>query len=206
VNLEADKWSVKMEPAQSSAISRWVKEELPTWGEFMNQFYLPRAINFDDEEWPEKDPYWGISKRKLIVGLACNQLNKMIIEDGCSSNPDLRFFIHDPQQRALSHDYAKIQEGIIYTISDPSGRLNPFINNYAIRRGLNLHFRGVLQMIDFAKEEFPKPIDWEVVAQIIKEMIEYFAEPIGWKDKDGKPLPTESSPHLCQGVGADPAL
>lgn len=63
--------------------SLYAKEELPTWNEVYNEWYLNKIWNYNknDPTHQELDPYWKIPKRKMLIGLICNQFNKMLFED-----------------------------------------------------------------------------------------------------------------------------
>ncbi len=63
--------------------SLYAKEELPTWNEVYNEWYLNKIwdYNRDNHDHQELDPYWKIPKRKMLIGFVCNQFNKMLFED-----------------------------------------------------------------------------------------------------------------------------
>ena len=59
--------------------SIFIKEELPTWNELYNEFYVKR--NFSASQRDPEDPYWGIPHTLYLLATVCNQLNKMLWED-----------------------------------------------------------------------------------------------------------------------------
>jgi len=78
--------------------SIYAKEELPTWNELYNEFWLGEVFSYDPDNPdhnvvgvpPNSDPvtivqhidmFWKLPHRKLLLGWVCNQLNKMIFED-----------------------------------------------------------------------------------------------------------------------------
>jgi hypothetical protein len=170
--------------------SRWSKEDLPTWSQFMNEFYLKKIYFYDVRDTPERDPYWLINKRQLILALACNQLNKMIIEDGLCKNELLRFFI---TTHVIDHNVEMIKKGMIYTLDMPNGDTNPSITNWEDRSFIsNLPRKGEMMCYDFRFEgndpDHPYnyfPMRWSTVERIIMNMIDYFNEPIGWNNGKG---------------------
>lgn len=65
--------------------SIFVKEDLPTWNEFYYEFCINMSScrRYDsDNEYDEEDKYWIIPRRLYLLATACNQLNKMLWEDG----------------------------------------------------------------------------------------------------------------------------
>jgi len=65
-------------------VSKYAKEELPTWDELYNQFYVPQVCDYNpnDPNHQQIDLYWNLPHRKLLLGWICNQLNKILYEDG----------------------------------------------------------------------------------------------------------------------------
>ena len=64
--------------------SDYVKEELPTWNEIYNEFWLKKIFTYDNfiTDDNKLDSYWKIPYRKYLLGLICNQFNKNLFEDG----------------------------------------------------------------------------------------------------------------------------
>ncbi len=46
----------------------------------------------------------------------------------------------------------------------------------------------------------------EVIRFVLKDVINYFENGIGWKDVEGNILPSDQPSKKCEGVGFDPAL
>lgn len=65
-------------------VSKYAKEELPTWNEVYNEFYLSGHAFYNSEHphQQELDPYWKLPRLKVLIATVCNQLNKMLYEDG----------------------------------------------------------------------------------------------------------------------------
>lgn len=64
--------------------SRYLHDELPTWNEVYNEFWLNKAFSYNEERDSErKDPYLNIPYRKYLLMMMCNQLNKNLYEDNC---------------------------------------------------------------------------------------------------------------------------
>lgn len=65
-------------------VSIYTKEELPTWAEVYEDFYLNKSFTYDphDPTHQEPDLYWKIPRRKYLLSIICNQFNKMLFEDG----------------------------------------------------------------------------------------------------------------------------
>lgn len=59
--------------------SAYVKEELPTWSEVYEDFYLNKIFTYDGES--DMDLYWKIPHNKFLIAVVCNQFNKMLYED-----------------------------------------------------------------------------------------------------------------------------
>lgn len=62
--------------------SLYAKEELPTWDELYSEFYKKQTFFYDPKRENVLDPYWGIPRDIVLLATCCNQLNKLIFEDG----------------------------------------------------------------------------------------------------------------------------
>lgn len=64
--------------------SIYTKEELPTWAEVYEDFYMNKFFVYDpnDPSHQRLDLYWKIPRRKYLLSVICNQFNKMLFEDG----------------------------------------------------------------------------------------------------------------------------
>lgn len=65
-------------------LSIYTKEELPTWDEVYNEWYKNQQFIYDqdDEKCQKMDLYWKIPHSIYLLITVCNQLNKMLYEDG----------------------------------------------------------------------------------------------------------------------------
>jgi len=127
--------------------SIYTKEELPTWSEVYEEFYLNKIYSYDPNNPDDQveDTYWKIPHKKYLIATICNQFNKMLYEDGlmnqvCSELSKeinyevkaLQFICGDFYKSEIVYDakifntfFDKIYE--IYTIPLPTGKQNPFI-------------------------------------------------------------------------------
>lgn len=146
-------------------VSLYTKDELPTWTELYAECYCGEKFCYDPKNVGHqiRDPYWNIPKRKFILATVCNQLNKMLFEDGKLAETlafisseilpgtiDIRFScepIDDGVSKMMSSDDkehwarcvtdALVGEKFthpIYTIPNPNGTPNFFIINKTIPR------------------------------------------------------------------------
>lgn len=120
--------------------SLYSKDELPTFHEMYFRFYLTKTFSCDINT-TVFDPYWKIPVDKFILVTACNQLNKMIFEDGFDKDlksvnkeyDDFRFILSDGN--LTTKDYTEKFFGgtktppPIYTIPLPNGNLSQYITN-----------------------------------------------------------------------------
>lgn len=67
---------------ETQALSKYCKDELPTWDEFYNVFFTNKEYLYNPCTHLKIDPYWNKPYRKLLLAWSTNQLNKMILEDG----------------------------------------------------------------------------------------------------------------------------
>lgn len=59
----------------------YVKSDLPTYMEFVD-FINSKNYIYDVNDENEKDMYWEVDKKKWLITVCCNQINKMFFEDG----------------------------------------------------------------------------------------------------------------------------
>ena len=59
--------------------SMFMKEELPTWHEFYNEWYKKKLFHYTNDD-SEIDHYWKVPKTYWLIARCCNQLNKMLWE------------------------------------------------------------------------------------------------------------------------------
>jgi len=62
-------------------VSTYAKEELPTWQEMYNWLQKKEYIH-DPSVDDYIEQYWNIHHRLYTIAIVCNELNKMIFEDG----------------------------------------------------------------------------------------------------------------------------
>ena len=144
-------WKIDENGERVYKVSKYAKEELPTWNEVYNDFYhgmflqndiMYSEINRSDND--VIDPYWKIPRKKFLLATVCNQFNKMLCEDGYEQmlvdhiNTSSIYGIRDTDVcRNVRFDLQDIEVGqkyfdsfpIIFTIKHPNGIKNPFIVN-----------------------------------------------------------------------------
>lgn len=198
--------------------SKYAKEELPTWSEMFNEFYKGNITTYDpnDSSHIEEDLYWHLPHRKMLLGWICNQLNKMLFEDGRRDDilnlvnnnyEDLKnrvtnvYFILKPS--VIDEDIEKLYHWdnmpVIYTCELPSTKKrsifasdSPSINIKTLEGNLELKVIIDIKVSTFtvASDEESSYIFWDIVDELLKDMIEYFnGDLVGWKDDDGNIIP-----------------
>ncbi len=149
-------WTTDQNGERKYKVSIYAKEELPTWDEMYNQFYLEQVFSYDPKNPADQEPdiYWKLPRKKVLLAAACNQLNKMIFEDGMyhplmdfiSKNIlkdciDIRFTCEPIDNTTATGEKLKemwtmiISDRLIgtpyphpiYTFPFPNGHPNPFI-------------------------------------------------------------------------------
>lgn len=77
-------WKKDVNGEMKYHLSIYSKEELPTWSEVYEEFYLKNQFIYDPNgaDALDLDLYWKIPKRKYLLAIVCNQFNKMLFEDG----------------------------------------------------------------------------------------------------------------------------
>ena len=78
-------WITDDKGNKSYKVSLYTKNELPTWNEVYNEYWL-KTINIyipdsSDPDMHIEDPYWKIPRRIVLLAMIANQLNKMLFED-----------------------------------------------------------------------------------------------------------------------------
>ena len=97
--------------------SIFVKEELPTWNEMYEDFWLGKVYDYDKTKCTEYTKYWNIPIKLFILGIACNQLNKMILE-----SEDIKRFIVDKYNENMYFSKLRYDDEVYFS-------LNPIENN-----------------------------------------------------------------------------
>lgn len=77
-------WITNKDGVKEYKPSIYAKEELPTWDEIFHVWFEKKMFYYhpDNSEHQELAPYWNIPYRKYMILIICNQLNKMLFEDG----------------------------------------------------------------------------------------------------------------------------
>lgn len=136
-------WIITENGERKYSISIYAKEELPTWGEVYDDFYLKKSFIYDPVEHQELDLYWKIPRRKYLLATVCNQFNKMLFENGirkdlinflnkkdiCRNIEDIRFICETVESYDIEYEKFLGSDTAppIYTFPLPSGLNNPFI-------------------------------------------------------------------------------
>lgn len=209
------------------------KECLPTWDQMYNEFFLNKMFTYDpaSKDQQDIDPYWKRPHRKMLLGWACNQLNKMIFEDKVNVVPfaneefkiecdEVRFTLTDDKLSSLQQTEEEcIEKGIpppiiecdmpsslgmksLFSTGHPSVNIDMY--NYYTYLTVCMYKRKIPQ--HFCTTTYHKFQLFQVIAFVMKSIITYFERGIGWKDEHGNVIPSEPASHNCQGAGIDPAL
>lgn len=154
--------------------SVYAKEELPTWSEVYEEFYLGKQYTYsiNDPNDQTMDPYWKIPHKKFLIATVCNQFNKMIFEDGlkdeilselskefCTEITGLKFtcgkLFYPDICIKCTKDNDEVFNNIttIYTIPNPSGKPNPFITSNCHRENITeindvIELHPIIRIID----------------------------------------------------------
>lgn len=172
----------------------YCKDDLPTWHEMYYEFWNKKLFYFDPSDHNELDLYWNTEHNRMILGFACNQLNKMISD----SKEQLLSFIYDILNDLnirnfyfiLSNDIEISEEGIpcIYSLKIPSTKkFSIFSSNHKrkdlaeINKKVELKLILVKSSYDFQIITIDNPKFKEILNKIMIPIIDYFTEPIGWK-------------------------
>jgi len=209
-------------------VSLYCKDELPTWAELYNDFWMKKTFNYDSKniEHQTLDQYWKIPYRKILLAQICNQLNKMIFEDdvdvisflnttfklGCT---DFRYLLMKKDSDITGIDKTLMFAGLppqVYTCKIPStGNHSIFITNKHPRIDID-DLDDQFQLVGIVDNDLRsikpdnKDIFMSTIEFIILEAIKYFEDGIGWKDGEGNIIPSDPLTNRCAGVGIDPAL
>jgi len=214
-------------------VSIYDKDCLPTWEELYNQFYKKRMFNYEPHNRGhnfQNDPFWNRPTRKMLLAWGCNQLNKMVFEDGVDVAQFLRCKYGSPFEKVhfVLVNGSSIKEGEqilsdeiidliqlkgappIYSCKLPStGGLSLFTSNYP---HIDIdELDHPIQIVAVASTDVGLSVPTseeleEVIRFVIKDVINYFENGIGWKDAEGNILPSDQPSKKCEGAGFDPAL
>lgn len=208
--------------------SIYAKEELPTWIEMYEEFWMKKIFKYDKEN-PndaELDIYWNIPRKKFIMATACNQLNKMLMEnpefhdkvidhihstnkDSCLKSGIENIYFVMLKSDNMNDDFDDLP--VIFTFPHPKGIKNPFILSDTPRIDISddssytmsLVIRGLFNLRMFNNSK----VFLSTLEFMMKDIIDYFeGEGIGWKDENGHLLENKKDEIGCNGSGFDPAL
>lgn len=196
-------------------LSRYVKEELPTWAE-MHEWYQHYQEHYQAQDGGgpcyykpgdegEIERYWRIPRSLYLLALVCNQMNKMLAEDGYldmikKTLSDQNILINKIFFMLTKNGDLRDDTPWIYTFQDVND--NPFILNKDIRSMVSPDDEYQLTIVvdegDMVSHSLNsdrmKMIKELTFETLFKEVEEYFKEPIGWKDENGnliEPKPVE---------------
>ena len=214
---------------EKKTISLYCKDELPTWSEIYEEFWTKKLFTYDpgNLEHQEEDPYWKRPRRKLMLAWGCNQLNKIIFEDGLNIipfiNENFEGFSCEKVQFILAEDpyvsLPTIQDSVlcdigppkIYTCKLPSTDEHSIFMTKYPRIDIDTITKPVeLVVILESSDECTMETDEDELLKIIEfvlgHVIAYFENGVGWKDNNGNVIPSDPVTRACEGVGYDPAL
>ena len=216
-------WKNKEDGTSEYVLSNYTTEELPTWSEMYNGF--KNIDSYDDK------PYGETTYKKYIISVVCNQLNKMIFEDGydipvmkylkehVSENIiDCRFIAEDIDLDNLSLNdiiskYSiseKIPFIYAYNKDDIFVAASKAQRIYITSEGINITSVKMIMKISNGESYKLQVLkegncDYEHIMDILFECYKsYFGDSIGWKDKNGNVIWTTPNNRCTSGY--DPAL
>lgn len=199
--------------------SMYTKEELPTWAEVYEDFYLGKQYSYDPTNPSDNecyDLYWKIPRKKFLIATVCNQFNKMIFEDNLKDqileeiNSHIAGKISNIQFRASMFEplYMNIIIPPIYTIPHPSGTMNIFAISNDYRIDINkIESMKITAIIDISMHgstvtRFVNDNELNIIIEaMIKPFKDYFTGEIGWKDSEGNPIEGDPNCRNCTGAG-----
>ena len=214
-------------------VSIYDKDCLPTWEELYNQFYKKRMFNYEPHNRAhifQNDHYWNRPIRKMLLAWGCNQLNKMIFEDGVDVAQFLRCKYGSLFEKVhfILVNGTSIKEGEqilddeiidltqlkcappIYSCKVPStGEPSIFQSNHP---HIDIdELNHPIQIVAVLSTDVGLSVSTsqeleEVIRFVLKDVINYFENGIGWKDVEGNILPSDQPSKKCEGAGFDPAL
>ena len=175
-------------------ISIYCKDDLPTWHEMYYEFWNKKLFTFNPLDENEIDLYWKIEHNKMILGFACNQLNKMILENKINLLNFVKETLSDDQIKnfyfILSNDIEVCVENMpsIYALKIPSTKkYSIFSTDYkrkdlsTITQSVELRLIIVKNSYDFKIIDISSEVFSVILNKIMTPIIDYFTEPIGWK-------------------------
>lgn len=154
-------------------VSKFSKDELPTWYEIHEEFYKQKWYYYDknDKSQQTLDPYFKRPHREVVLEFMMNQLNKMFTEDEYDK------FVLDYISKEYNDEFQDVKVSIIE--SDIK-----YLRFTLISDSQNI-------IVNYNDELFE-----EIIKIFLKDVIEYYKEPIGFKDKDGFLIEGYNDPKL----------
>ena len=200
-------WKPDQDGGKKYELSLYCKEELPTWDELYNEFYLKKIFQYDPRlpDHEEPDVYWNRPRRKMLLAWACNQLNKMVFEDGIDVTKFIRVKYNIPfeklhfvliEESALNMDSLPeyFEELInlnrapsIYSCKLPSTNLPSIFQTDYPRIDIDT-LKGPIRIIAIPSTDaglsLSTPQEFQdVITFVLKDVIKYFENGVGWKDE-----------------------
>lgn len=208
-------------------MSHFTKDNLPTWQELYDT-WQSKQFTFDpelDTEGYEMDPYWNLPVPECRIVMLSNWLNYIILKRGMEEvTKDLEASIHDidsENEDEEMHQVVSIRFGVMteddladdtafchamesepdlpvrFLIKGVSDKFCSLVAYATIQCDSAIYVNGYLTDKTDAIER--------IVGILLKEVINYFENGVGWKDSDGNLIPSERAILPCSS-GADPAL
>lgn len=214
-------WKLNREGYLYYEVSKYVKEELPTWDEFYHDFYQQKQYRYDPTIHTEADLYWEMPRRLYLMSIACNQINMRLFE--FNEMPTVIQQLNSAYYHYIDHVNPIIFQGL-YAVLQYDGcdidriptyhitrekYVNPFVQAYKSRLDVRslvekpcaLIFVGIIngerEVID------PDNYLYDMIMDIqMARYADYFENGVGWKDEDGNVITSPPIDHM----NGDPAL
>ena len=172
----------------------YCKDDLPTWNEMYYEFWNNKLFYFNPSDHNEMDLYWNTEHNRMILGFACNQLNKMISDSKEQLLSFIQNIFNDFNIKnfyfILSNDVEISEDTIpcVYALKIPSTKqFSIFSSNHKrkdlaeINKNIELKLILVKSTYDFQIIDIANPIFNKILNKVMVPIIDYFTEPIGWK-------------------------
>jgi hypothetical protein len=246
-------WIYETDGSLQYRVSKYAKEELPTWNELWREFWLNRVFFYDPEDpeqnrtevMPNSDPttlikyidlFWRIPHAKVLLWTVCNQLNKMLFEDG-QLEATLEFINQLPSRKTkpkitdirfavrTDDNFDNLNEFFVGTDRMPpiyssvlprTKKRSIFASDYP---WINVDsLTGKLTMVMLLTDENgctsivtpDRDRATEEFDGVIYSMLpyveEYFRGQPGWKNEDGENIPISQPTRKCLDAGLDAGL
>lgn len=200
---------------------------LPTWQEIYDIYKSEKFVyDYFENPNPEMDPYWKLPKDYVNIILLVNYINYAFQMNENGIFDDLKFprkYI-SARNRNDDNKYPVYQfSANILTTAESFNNINHYINrckqvvnvydlnNCRARPIVYPTFDITLSTGNTCKEfgvisVVAEPVLFkEILSVMIKPVIDYFENGIGWKDENGNIISSDPSVNICHS-GFDPAL